>query len=156
MQAHRSYYGFPICPGFWDSLLKSHAAGRLLSIDRVKSEIAPGDALAGWVDTSAPGSFFATTAEPQIIANFARLMGWVQANAQFTDAAKEQFARSADGWLVAYAQTHPDHVVVTMEALARGARARVPLPNICDEFGIQRFNTFQMLEALGTKMVLNP
>lgn len=155
MQAHRSYYGFPICPGFWDCLLANHASGRVLSIDRVKSEIAPGDALSRWVEQTSPASFFTTTADAATIASFSRLMGWVQAHSQFTDAAKEQFARAADGWLAAYAHTHPDHVVVTMEARAPGAKARVPLPTVCDEADVQRVNTFEMLEDLGARFVVD-
>jgi hypothetical protein len=81
-------------------------------------------------------------------------MGWVQAHSQFTDAGKEQFARAADGWLAAYAHAHPNHVVVTMEARAPGAKARVPLPTVCDEAGVKRINTFEMLEELGASFVL--
>lgn len=154
MQAHRSYYGFPICPGFWDCLLSNHSRGRILSTDRVKAEITAGDALARWVDDAAPESFFAATTDAHTIASFSRLMGWVQANGQFTDAAKEQFARAADGWLAAYAHAHSNHVVVTMEARAPGAKVRVPLPTVCDEAGVKRINTFEMLEELGAKFVL--
>jgi hypothetical protein len=39
IQAHRQYYAFAICPGFWDSLLYHHGTGKILSIDRVKNEI---------------------------------------------------------------------------------------------------------------------
>lgn len=155
MQAHRLYYGFPICPAFWDCLLHNHSGGRVLSIDRVKAEIAPGDALARWVDETAPASFFAATTDTATIASFSRLMGWVQAHPQFTDAAKEQFARVADGWLAAFAHTHPNHIVVTMEARAPGAKARVPLPTVCDEAGVTRVNTFEMLEELGARFVLD-
>lgn len=154
MQAHRLYYGFPICPAFWDCLLSNHSSGRVLSIDRVKAEIAPGDALARWVGETAPESFFAETTDASTIASFSRLMGWVQGNTQFKDAAKEQFARVADGWLAAYAHAHPNHVVVTMEARAPGAKARVPLPTVCDKAGVKRINTFEMLEELGASFVL--
>ncbi len=154
MQAHRSYYGFRICPGFWDCLLSNHSRGRILSIDRVKAEITAGDALARWVNDTAPEQFFAPTNDAHTIASFSRLMGWVQASGQLTDAAKQQFARAADGWLAAYAHAHPNHVVVTMEARAPGAKVRVPLPTVCDEAGVKGVNTFEMLDQLGAKFVL--
>lgn len=35
MQAHRLYYAFPICPGFWDFVLQQHRAGRIVSLEPV-------------------------------------------------------------------------------------------------------------------------
>ena len=45
IEAHKRFYGFHICPGFWDCLLKHHGGGRILSIDKVMEEILPGDEL---------------------------------------------------------------------------------------------------------------
>ena len=72
IQAHRLYYAFPICPGFWDCLLQHHQAGRILSIDKVRAQ----------------------------------------------------------------------------------ARNRVPLPNVCLQFGIPYIDTFTMLKELGGRFVL--
>jgi hypothetical protein len=38
MQAHRLYYAFPICPGFWDFLANEHQVGRIMSVDKVRDE----------------------------------------------------------------------------------------------------------------------
>jgi hypothetical protein len=35
--AKNAYYAFPICPGFWDSMIHHHNAGSLFSIDKVHS-----------------------------------------------------------------------------------------------------------------------
>ena len=154
MQAHRLYYAFPICPGFWECLLRHHQAGQVLSIDKVRDEIKDGDALSRWVQSQSPPSFFASTQEAAVLGNFATLVGWIQAQAQFMQAAKDEFAQAADGWLVAFAQARQNHVVVTMEEYAPRAQKRVPLPNICREFGIPYTDTFTMLKELGGRFVL--
>lgn len=154
MQAHRLYYAFPICPGFWDALLQQHNVGRIVSVDKVRAEVQPGDALYNWVQDSAPPSFFASTQETTVTGNFAVLVAWVQGQTQFMEAAKEEFAQVADGWLVAYAQTREDHIVVTMEEHAPHAKKKVPLPNLCIQFGVRYTDTFTMLKDLGAKFAL--
>lgn len=154
MQAHRDYYAFPICPGFWDFLLQQFEAGRIVSVDKVFAEILPGDALFHWVQSSVPKQFFASTQDQAVSANFTALAGWVQSQGQFTQAAKDEFARVADGWLVAYAQAHPNHFVVTMEERADHAKRKVPLPNVCLQFGVRYKSTFEMLTELGGRFVL--
>jgi Domain of unknown function (DUF4411) len=155
MQAHRLYYAFPICPGFWDFLVQQHQGGRIISLDRVHAEIDPGDALHRWVQSTAPPTLFASTQDAGVGRNFGNLAAWVQANTQFTQAAKDEFARVADGWLVAYAQAHPNHVVVTMEERADGAKKKVPLPNVCLQFGVRYTDTFTMVKELGGRFVLD-
>ena len=154
IQAHRLYYAFPICPGFWDFLLEQHQAGRIVSIDRVRAEIHDGDALHEWVKSEAPLSLFKTTEDPAVIAKFAKLVAGVQGNAEYLPAAKDEFARVADGWLVAYAQANAGHVVVTMEERADGSKKRIPLPNVCLDQGVRYMDTYTMLKELGAKFVL--
>lgn len=43
IQAHRTYYAFDICPGYWTALLVHHDGERLCSIDRVRSELLAGE-----------------------------------------------------------------------------------------------------------------
>jgi hypothetical protein len=80
-------------------------------------------------------------------------MKWV-ATSQFRQAAKDEFARVADGWLAAYAKANR-HVVVTLEEFNNESQKRVPLPNVCRQFEVDYVNTFEMLEILGTKFVLS-
>jgi hypothetical protein len=156
IQAHRLYYAFPICPGFWDCLLRGHQAGRIVSVDKVRDEIDPGDALFQWVQSSTPPSFFASTQDSAVAGNFGALVGWVQSQSQFMQAGKDEFAQVADGWLVAHAQAHPNHVVVTMEEHAPQARKKVPLPNVCLQFAVPYTDTFTMLRDLGARFLLEP
>lgn len=147
IEAHRRYYAFDICGGFWDCLLHHHYAKRIISIDRVRDELLTGDALEDWINDTAPDELFATTADPKVARHFAGMMSWVQAQSQFKREAKAEFARVADGWVVAYAKTH-NAVVVTHEEYAREARKRVPLPNVCKQFGVDYVDTFKMLRSL--------
>ena len=151
IDAHRRYYAFDICPGFWDAVLHYHKAGRIISIDKVRKEILAGDALEAWAKNNAPASLFSSTAEAAVTNHFAAMMQWVQAQAQFKPAAKAEFAGAADGWAAAYAKAYPDYVVVTHEEYARDAKKKVPLPNVCKQFGVLYVDTFMMLRDLNSQ-----
>lgn len=155
-QANRQYYPFDICPGFWDCLLHHAQSSMIISIDRVKDEIKAGnDDVTKWSATSAPNSFFASTSDPGVITEFSAMMQWVQANSQFLAEAKTEFAKVADGWVVAYAKTH-NLTLVTQEVYAPGVKKRVPLPNVCKEFGVACASTYDMLRALGVSLIWTP
>jgi len=77
-------------------------------------------------------------------------MRWVQAQDQFLDAAKTNFATVADGWLVAYAKAR-EYIVVTHELPAADARKKVPIPNVCEALGVSYVDTFTMLRELGVR-----
>ena len=148
VQAHRRHYAFEICPGFWDCLIHHHETGRVVSIDRVRDEIFVGDALEVWAKDSAPSSLFAATADVTVIQNYEDILSWAQANSQFNSEAKKDFARVADAWLCAYAKANTQHVVVTHEELSPYARRRVPIPNVCQQFGLGYVDPFTMLKDL--------
>ncbi len=91
---------------------------------------------------------FESSDTPQIMAAYARLVSWVNGQAQFTAAAKTEFADKADAWLIAYSKA-TGKVLVTQEVLRPEARAKVPIPNVCVAFGVDYLDTFEMLEGLG-------
>ena len=147
--AHRNYYAPDLCPGFWDCLSHHFGGGRLLIIDRVYDEIVSPVELVEWVEQATNYSF-PTSATQSVADAYRRLIDWVYGNPQFTDAARVEFAGSADGWLAAYAMAN-GAVVVTNEVSAPEARRKVPLPNLCRRFDIQCINTFEMLRELGAQ-----
>lgn len=150
IQAKRSYNAFDLCPGYWKALLAHHGAGRLCSIDRVRDELlVGGDELADWAKKTVPDSFFVASAEADVASWFGKMMTWVQWQTQFLPTAKADFAAKADGWLVAYAKAH-GLKLVTHEQSNPAVKRKVPMPNICDAFGVQYEDTFDMLRALGT------
>jgi hypothetical protein len=145
IQAHRKYYGLDLAPGFWEALRHFQREERLRSLDRVRDEIREGDALAAWI-SEAPEGFFVPSAAPEVAAKYAELMTWANA-ADFTDAAKAEFARVADGWLVAYGAVH-DLVVVTQESHDPDIKRAVKIPNACVQFNVKWADTFWMLREL--------
>lgn len=146
VEAHRRYYALDICPGFWECLEHYCQEPRLLSIDRVRDEIDEGDALDAWVK-QAPDYLFVSTADQGVAQRYSDVMGWVQGNNQFRSEAKAEFARGADGWLIAYASVH-GLAVVTHEVFDPNTRKKVPIPNVCRQFGVLDVNTFSMLRSL--------
>ena len=151
--AKNSYYAFEICPGFWDSLIHHHGAGRVRSIDRVRGELLAGrktEDLVQWVMTHVPPAFFVDTNEEPVIDAYGQVMLWVQRNAQYFDQAKAKFATEADGWLVAYAMVH-GATVVTNEQPRPQSRNRVLLPDVCEQFKVIYRDTFTMLRNLAVR-----
>ena len=150
IEAARRYYAFDIAPAFWESLVHHAANGRIQSIDRIKKELERGkDELATWMRANFSDAF-ASTDEEDVIDSYAEVMSWVQAQDQFSDAAKADFAAGADGWLVAYARSKAC-TVVTHEVRDPNIRRKVPMPNVCEVFGVNYHDTFEMLRRLGVR-----
>ena len=119
IQAHQTYYGFDICPGFWLALTRQHEAKRIFSIDKIRVELlAMSDHLSDWVKNRAPDTFFKGTADKAVSDAFRDMVTWVQGESQFTPEAKAEFSSVADGWLVAYAKANGLVVVTGAVALA--------------------------------------
>lgn len=148
--AKNRYYAFDICPGFWDSVIHFHSKARLFSIDRVRNELLMGhedEDLVRWVIDDVPLGFFLPVDTQWVIDAYNEIMDWVQNHPRFMDAAKAKFATSADGWLVAYARVH-GVVVITNEQSAPESRRDVKLPDVCDQFEVQRAELFAALRTL--------
>jgi len=154
IQAHQTYYGFDICPGFWLALVRQLEMKRVCSIDKIKTELLAGkDQLSEWVKEVAPATFFKGTADVTVSGAFRDMVNWVQSESQFTPQAKAEFSSVADGWVVAYAKAN-SLVVVTHEEFAPDAKKKVPIPNVCVEFEVEHLNTFEMLRDLKVKFGL--
>jgi predicted nucleic acid-binding protein len=150
IEAARRYYAFDLAPKFWESLIHHAADGRIQSIDRIKQELERGkDDLATWASTEFSDAF-ASTDQEDVIESYTEVMSWVQAQDQFVDAAKADFAKGPDGWLAAYAKSK-GHIVVTHEVLNPTIRRKVPIPNVCEAFGVSYVDTFEMLRQLGVR-----
>lgn len=58
IEAKNRYFGFDICPGFWEWLLQRYAAGTVYSVESVRAELLRGnDLLTDWVQ-ALPSGFF--------------------------------------------------------------------------------------------------
>ncbi len=154
IEAYRRYYAFEICSGFWVALKREHVRKRIFSVDRVRAELAgKDDKLSQWTKRSAPESLFKRTADKDVVDTFRELVNWVLDKPQFTADAKARFANVADGWLIAYAKSN-GMTLVTHEEMAIDAKAKVPMPNLCVEFGVPYVNTFDMLRELKVRFGL--
>ncbi len=154
--AKNAYYAFDICPGFWTALIRAHQAGKVRSIDRIRSELLSGrkeEDLVQWVGKSVPKSFFYDSDAAEVSTAYADIMLWVQRNPQYFDRAKAKFATEADGWLVAYAMVHRA-VVVTNEQPRPDSRNRVLLPDVCTQFKVPQKDSFVMLRELAVRFDL--
>ena len=147
--AYQGYYAPNLCPGFWDVLEHFSIQGNLLSIDRVRAELIYPDRLVEWANGVSDG-MFVSSAEQAVVQTFSEMQRWVRQNEQFSQAAEDEFARAADGWLAAYAKVH-NAIVVTHEKLRPDAKKRVPIPNLCRQFGINYQDTFDVLGELGVR-----
>jgi hypothetical protein len=150
IEAHRRYYAFDLCPGFWECLLSHN--GQVQSIDLVRKELEDKtsenkDPLWAWITSNLPDTFFRSNADARVGQQYAKIIQWVSSSSQYSQQAKDDFARVADGWLIAQAKTD-NFVLVTHETLDKNIKKRVKIPNICEEFGVEYIDTFDMLREL--------
>lgn len=152
IEAARRYYAFDIAPAFWNALLDWAQKGHIVSIDRVKDELARlNDEVAEW----ARGQFheyFASTMDEEVIDAYRQIIQWAYAQAQFKESAKAEFARAdnADAWIVAYALAKRA-IVITHEQFKPDIKRKIPIPNVCRAFSVPYMDTFEMLRQLGVR-----
>lgn len=150
VNAKRDYYGFEFCPGFWDWLDIASADGRVASIEAVYDELVDyGDQLSEWARDHR--SFFLAPGAEEVSA-MATVNGWAAASAEYTIAAKQEFAAAADSALIAYALAG-GHVVVTHE-LPANTRKRIPIPNAASSLGVACGSPWRMLREERPMFVL--
>ena len=151
IEAARRYYAFDLGTKFWERLADLAADAQVESIDRVKVELKKGkDELAKWATTSFCDAFSSTDAE-DVTDSYKEIMAWVWGQTRFFDGAKADFARGADGWLVAYARIK-ELTVVTHEQPHPESRNKVFIPDVCEAFSVRHVDTFAMLRELGVKI----
>ena len=154
MNAFRDSYHPDVFPGFWEWLEQCLNARTIISIDRVFAEIKSPPLLVEWARNISRESF-ASSADEQVVAVYSQIQTWVNNAANFLPAAKNKFAQGADAWIVAFAYAHGG-TVVTQEVFDPNVRRRVPMPNVCKEFGVEYQNTIQMLSDIHPRFVLDP
>jgi hypothetical protein len=150
VQAYQKYYAFDIAPKFWQALERLAHERRVISIDRIRSELeAQTDPLSTWACTAC-GHAFESTNDQAVFAAYAEMVNWVQSR-DFTPAAKSEFSSVADGWLAATAKAR-GYTVVTHEISEPNRKSRVKIPDLCKQFDVECVNGFEMLRAVGAKL----
>lgn len=150
IQAKRRHYGFDFCPGFWDWLIRSHAAGQVFSIEKVGTELAAGDDdLSAWAE--ARGAAYFLPPDGAVLPALAQVSRWATSQG-YEPAAVTTFLEVADYWLVAHALAH-GHTVVTHEVPADTVR-KIKIPNACVGLGVPCVSPFEMLRRERARFVL--
>lgn len=150
IQAKNLYYGFDVCPGFWQWLEQKHAERQVFSISRVGDKILAGtDSLATWA--RARGGAFFLEPDAQMLPELGAVSQW-GVGQQYEAAAINTFLQVADYYLVAHARAH-GHTVVTHELPADSPR-KIKIPNVCIGLGVPYVNVFQMLRREQARFVL--
>lgn len=150
IQAKNLYYGFDICPGFWDWLIRANEQGKVYSIEKVGDELEAGnDELAAWARER--GDVFFLRPDERVVQAFGRVSEWVR-NAGYEPAAISIFLQGADYYLIAHALAC-NFIVVTHEVPASTKR-KVKIPNVCIGLGIKHMTPYEMLRREGVKFVL--
>lgn len=149
--AYRGYYAFEVAPSFWDALVNLASDSKVCSIDRIQNEIInpndqDPDKLHEWTSENFK-EYFERTDATDVLQNYALIQQWSFGNPQFTDAAKDEFARNADAWLIAYAKAK-GYTLVTHEVYNPQMKKRILIPVVCHQFGVRYVNTFEMLKDL--------
>lgn len=151
IQAKNEYYGFDVCPGFWDWLTVRNSASGVFSIEPVFKELQKTqDELAVWA-SDRQSAFFLPLDAP---ANAA--MSQVAAVVQrggFKPHAVHEFMKGADPFVIAYAMAHKI-TVVTHEVHIPGAVRKVRIPTICKSLNVPCVRTFDMLRSENVRFVL--
>ncbi|MEI6715840.1 MAG: DUF4411 family protein [Verrucomicrobiota bacterium] len=155
VEAHRRYYPFDICPGFWSALCWWQSKGRVCSVAKVKEELTRNDdTLCSWSTDKFGDDAFISPSQ-NVVGAFSELADWVNTQNQFQDRAKAEFSEVADGWVIAHAKA-TGSIVVTHEGYSPEKRNKVPMPNVCQAFNIEWISSFEMLRRLGVTFNWTP
>jgi hypothetical protein len=150
IQAKNLHYGLDFCPGFWDWLIASNAAGRVFSIEKVGDEIAAGeDELSDWAANR--GAAFFIKPDAAMLPALGSVSAWVAAQ-HYEPAAVNTFLQVADYYLTAHALAH-GYTVVTHEKAQPTAR-KIKIPNVCIGLKIKCMTPFEMLRLERARFIL--
>lgn len=154
IEAKNRYYRMATCPGYWDWLLQAHARGLVGSVDSVARELRKGnDDLAEWAKTH--GEVFQPESDEATQHAFAEIARYVAARADtMKPGALEEFLAGADPWLIAKARV-TSALVVTQERLNLEAKRKFLIPNVCQHFGVEWIDTFDLLTRLDARFILD-
>ena len=141
IDAKNHYYGFNLCPGFWEWLDKAHEKGLVLSVKKVRDELmGRQDRLSLWCKPR--NTMFVDTNDPKTFESMKILSAWVCG--KYQSAAQAKFLGDADFYLVAHAHAH-SHIVVTGEVASSGIEVKIP--NACKMMDVKSITLFEMLST---------
>lgn len=141
IEAKNLYYGFDICPGYWEWVEQAHEDGTLLTIEPVQVEIlAKEDELSEWLK-QCPNDYFAAI-DDDCAEAMTEVSEWVTTQG-FKESAVHAFLSKADYFLVAYAKAH-GHIIITKEVHSSG-KSKVKIPTVCQALGVSCTNIYDLM-----------
>ena len=151
IQAHRVSYPLDIAFSFWNKVKQLADEGKIISIDKVKSELYDkNDALEEWCIANLPQDFFKDSSE--VLTSYGRVSAWAlsRSNHYMPNALNEFLdADEADAFIIAYALANPkDRFIVTYEISQPGRKNKIKIPDACFALNIQFMNTIDMFRQL--------
>lgn len=133
---------------FWNRMQGMMQAGLVFSSTKVKEEIDKGaDELTLWMGEHAPKKFYLPL-DKEIVEQYVKVQAWAMASPVYKDAAKWEFARVADAYLVATAAAK-GMTVVTYETSDPMCKKRVKIPDACNALAVPFCDLNLMLRDLG-------
>ena len=153
IEAHRATYPLDVAHSFWNKVKQLADDGKIVSIDKVKSEMYDNheDALKQWCVANLPRNFFKDSS--QVMAAYNQVIQWaVSQSGHYLPKALSEFldADEADAFLVAYALANPiERTIVTQEISEPNRKNRVKIPEACNDLNVQFVNTINMFRNLG-------
>jgi predicted nucleic acid-binding protein len=151
IRAKNDHYGFDICPGFWDWLIREAGARNVLSIEEIQLQLLAGtDELASWVKDDGRELFVPLGSDLAPV--FAQISAWV-VNRGFRRHAIDSFFDDPDYYLIAHALAG-NHTVVTHERSEPVRRGQVKIPDVCAGLGVDCIDPFGMLRTAGARFEL--
>lgn len=152
IQAHRVYYPIDVAASFWNKVRSLAAAGKIISIDKVKDELYDkNDDLEAWCVANLPANFFKDTSS--VMDEYGQVTEWAisKASHYLPNALKEFLdAAEADAFLVAYCLANEDTaILVTQEVSEPSRRNKVKIPDACNDLKVPYVSTIDMFRQLG-------
>ncbi len=135
IEAKNSYYGFDLCPGFWEWLDLAHQHQLVSSVQPIFEELAgKGDDLSNWANERFESGFFLSTESQKTQKLFEKIVSHIL-QGDYKSTAIQHFLSRGDGWLIAKA-IETGATVVTHEAFEPRSKRAVKIPNICRYFDV--------------------
>lgn len=152
ISAYRTKYPFDVMPSFWKNLLLLASKVQLILIDEVENEIKKNeDALNNWLQTNKDKFIFLQSDDFKVIDSYRLIIQGVIEDEQYTEKAKEDYASSADSWVIAHAHAN-NYIIVTEEVYDKNIKRRIKIPNVCRKHDIKCINTLEFLREMLVKI----
>lgn len=151
IQAHRASYPLDIAFSFWNKVRQLAEQGKIISIDKVRSEIYDkNDALEEWCKNNLPDDFFKDTSV--VIEEYRQVSLWaISRSDHYLQNALTEFldADEADAFIVAYAfADRRNRIIVTQEVSRPEMKRKIKIPEPCEAFDVKFVNVMDMFRQL--------